>query len=87
MPSEQTSNEVFKSATQFEMDALNDNFQSAALQNEYKTRFIPKINELDENLPGLPSQRRIIQWIFDESRKVGEIKRFDLSFGGYVVVD
>ena len=86
VPSEQTSNEVFKSATQFEMDALNDNFQSAALQNEYKTRFIPKINELDENLPGLPSQRRIIQWIFDESRKVGEIKRFDLSFGGYVVV-
>ena len=31
-------------------------------------------------------QRRIVQWIFDESRKIGEIKRFDLSFGGYVVV-
>tara|TARA_B100000575_G_scaffold34513_1_gene23261 strand:- start:19485 stop:21596 length:2112 start_codon:yes stop_codon:yes gene_type:complete len=86
VPSEQTSNEVFKNATEFEMNALNDNFQIAARESEYKVRFIPKINELDENLPGLPSQRRIIQWIFDETRKVGEIKRFDLSFGGYVVV-
>ena len=86
VPSEQTSNEVFKNATQFEMNALNDNFQNAAREGEHKVRYIQKINELDENLPGLPSQRRIIQWIFDETRKVGEIKRFDLSFGGYVVV-
>ena len=28
----------------------------------------------------------IVQWVFDDSRNVGEIKRFDLSFGGYVVV-
>ena len=86
VPSEQTSNEVFKNATQFEMNALNDNFQSAAQESDYNVRFIPKINKLDENLPGLPSQRRIIQWVFDDSRKIGEIKRFDLSFGGYVVV-
>jgi peptidyl-prolyl cis-trans isomerase D len=86
VPSEQTSNEVFKNATQFEMNALNDNFQSAAQESGYNVRFIPKINKLDENLPGLPSQRRIIQWVFDDSRQIGEIKRFDLSFGGYVVV-
>tara|TARA_A200000113_G_C8870229_1_gene356317 strand:+ start:684 stop:2738 length:2055 start_codon:yes stop_codon:yes gene_type:complete len=86
VPSEQTSNEVFKNATQFEMNALNDNFQSAAQESDYNVRFIPKINKLDENLPGLPSQRRIIQWVFDDSRQIGQIKRFDLSFGGYVVV-
>ena len=86
VPSEETSNEVFKNATQFEMNALNDNFQIAARESDYKVRFVPKINELDENLPGLPSQRRIIQWIFDETREIGEIKRFDLSFGGYVIV-
>jgi peptidyl-prolyl cis-trans isomerase D len=86
VPSEQTSNEVFKNATQFEMNALNDNFQSAAQESGYNVRFIPKINKLDENLPGLPSQRRIIQWVFDDSRQIGEIKRFDLSFGGYVIV-
>ena len=82
IPSDQTSNEVFKNATQFEMNSLKNGFQSAALEKNYKVRFVPNINKLDENLPGLPSQRRIVQWIFDESRKIGEIKRFDLSFGG-----
>ncbi len=86
VPSEKTSNEVFKNATQFEMNSLNDNFQNAAQESNYNVRFVPNINRLDENLPGLPSQRRVIQWIFDDSREVGEIKKFDLSFGGYVVV-
>tara|TARA_X000000950_G_C13920770_1_gene663252 strand:+ start:5550 stop:7661 length:2112 start_codon:yes stop_codon:yes gene_type:complete len=86
VPSEKTSNEVFKNATQFEMNSLNDNFQEAARESNYNVRFVPNINKLDENLPGLPSQRRVIQWIFDESREIGEIKKFDLSFGGYVVV-
>ena len=86
VPSETTSNEVFKNATQFEMNSLNGDFQSAALEKDYNVRFISNINRLDENLPGLPSQRRIVQWVFDDSRIVGEIKRFDLSFGGYVVV-
>ena len=86
VPSEKTSNEIFKNATQFEMNSLNDNFQNAARESDYNVRFVPNVNKLDENLPGLPSQRRVIQWIFDDSREVGEIKRFDLSFGGYVVV-
>ena len=87
VPSEKTSNEVFKNATQFEMNSLNDNFQNSAREGNHKVRFVPNINKLDENLPGLPSsQRRVIQWIFDDSREVGEIKKFDLSFGGYVVV-
>ena len=86
VPSEQTSNEVFKNATKFEMNSLNNDFKSAAQESGYNVRTVKNINKLDENLPGLPSQRRIIQWIFDDNREVGEIKRFDLSFGGYVVV-
>ena len=86
VPSEQTSNEVFKNATKFEMNSLNNDFKSAAQESGYNVRTVKNINKLDENLPGLPSQRRIIQWVFDDNREVGEIKRFDLSFGGYVVV-
>ena len=86
VPSEQTSNEVFKNATQFEMNSLNNNFETAAQKSGYKIRLVPNINKLDENLPGLPSQRRIVQWAFDDTRELGEIKRFDLSFGGYVIV-
>ena len=84
VPSEQTSNEVFKNATQFEMNSLNNNFETAAQKSGYKIRLVSNINKLDENLPGLPSQRRIVQWAFDDTRELGEIKRFDLSFGGYV---
>ena len=86
VPSEETSNEVFKNATKFEMNSLNNDFKSAAQESGYNVRTVKNINKLDENLPGLPSQRRIIQWVFDDNREVGEIKRFDLSFGGYVVV-
>ena len=86
VPSEQTSNEVFKNATQFEMNSLNNNFETAAQKSGYKIRLVSNINKLDDNLPGLPSQRRIVQWAFDDTRELGEIKRFDLSFGGYVVV-
>ena len=86
VPSEETSNEVFKNATKFEMNSLNNDFKSAAQGSGYNVRTVKNINKLDENLPGLPSQRRIIQWVFDDNREVGEIKRFDLSFGGYVVV-
>ena len=86
IPSDKTSNEVFKNATQFEMNALDKGFKDTAQEGNYKVRYVPNINKLDENLPGLPSQRRIVQWIFDDSREIGEIKRFDLSFGGYVVV-
>ena len=85
IPSEKTSNEVFKNATQFEMNALDKRFKDTA-QEEIIKLGMSNINKLDENLPGLPSQRRIVQWIFDDSREIGEIKRFDLSFGGYVVV-
>ncbi len=86
IPSEQTTNEVFKKATQFEMNSLDDNFENAAKENNLKIRFVSNVNRLDENLPGLPSQRKIVQWIFEESRKVGDIQRFDLSFGGYIVL-
>ena len=86
VPSDKTSNQVFKNATQFEMNSLDNGFKDTAEEGNYKVRYVPNINKLDENLPGLPSQRRIVQWIFDDSREIGEIKRFDLSFGGYVVV-
>ncbi len=40
---------------------------------------------MDENLPGLGAQRRIVQWAFAEDTKLGDIKRFDIN-NGYAVV-
>ena len=41
---------------------------------------------MEENLPGLPRQRNIVRWAFEKDTKIGEIRRFSLSQGGYAVV-
>ena len=87
VPSDKTSNEVFRKATQFEMESKNDkDFAKIALNNNYKIRTVSQISELEENLPGLPKQRNIVRWTFEEDSSVGDVKRFTLNSGGYVVV-
>ena len=87
VPSDKTSNEVFRKATQFEMESKNDkDFAKIAQNNNYKIRTVSQISELEENLPGLPKQRNIVRWTFEEDSSIGDVKRFTLNSGGYVVV-
>ena len=86
IPSDQTSNRIFKDATQFEMDAGKGEFAAVAEASNFNVRTVNQVAQLDENLPGLPEQRNIVQWAFNEDTKAGEIKRFNLSYGGYAVV-
>jgi peptidyl-prolyl cis-trans isomerase D len=84
----QTANEVFRSATKFEMESndLND-FIAVAEKNNYEVRPVKQVTELEENMPGLFNQRQIVRWAFDDDTKVGDIKRFSLTAGGgYAVV-
>jgi peptidyl-prolyl cis-trans isomerase D len=87
VPSEKTSNEVFRSATQFEMDSNEaGDFTAIAEKSKYDVRPVKQITSLEENLPGLFQQRNIVRWTFDADTKVGDIRRFSVSSGGYVVV-
>ena len=43
------------------------------------------MNLLDENLPELPSQRNLVQWLFNDETELDDIKRFSMTSGGYVV--
>ena len=86
IPSDDTSNKIFKGATQFEMDAAKGDFAALAAESNYALRSVDNVAELDENLPGLPEQRSIVQWAFSDDTKEGEIKRFNLSYGGYAIV-
>jgi len=87
VPSDATSNEVFREATQFEMDSNEKkDFIGIAENNNYSVRPVKQIGELEENLPGLPQQRAIVRWAFEDDTDVGAIRRFSLSQGGYVVV-
>lgn len=87
-PSEETINTLFTDATKFEMattDAEAEQFADIAKETEYTVRPVNKIKEMDENLPGLSSQRAMVQWAFNDDTEVGDIKRFDLA-EGYAVV-
>ena len=86
VPSDKTSNEVFRKATQFEIDCNNTNFIELAEKNNYEVRPVKQIGVLEENLPGLPNQRSIVRWSFEDDTKVGDIRRFNLDGRGYAVV-
>ena len=86
VPSEKTSNRVFREATQFEMDAGKEDFSVVAERDSYTLRNVDNVYALDENLPGLPQQRSIVQWAFSDDTAVDDIKRFSLSYGGYAIV-
>ncbi|MEM8926934.1 MAG: SurA N-terminal domain-containing protein [Bacteroidota bacterium] len=87
-PSEETVNMLFTDATKLEMavtDAEPEAFTDIAKEGSFTVRPVNKIKEMDENLPGLNSQRTIVQWAFNEDTNVGDIKRFDLT-NGYAIV-
>lgn len=86
VPSEKTANRIFREATQFEMDAAKGNFRTLAEEKKLNVRNVASLGALDENLPGLPEQRNIVQWAFSNDTKEGDIKRFNLSYGGYAIV-
>jgi peptidyl-prolyl cis-trans isomerase D len=86
VPSEETSNSVFQKTTEFEMESNNLKvLDTVAQRYDYQVRFVQQVNLLDENLPALPRQRNLVQWLFDEDTQVGDVKRFSISSGGYVV--
>jgi peptidyl-prolyl cis-trans isomerase D len=86
VPSDKTANEIFRKATQFEMDSNELGFIEVAEQNNYDVRPVKQITTLEENLPGLFQQRAIVKWAFEEDTAVGDVQRFSISGGGYVVV-
>ncbi|MBD1262285.1 peptidylprolyl isomerase [Maribacter polysiphoniae] len=85
-PSESTINNLFQDATKFEMDAIagDKSYADLAKENDYQVRPVNKIKVMDESLPGLGSQRSIVQWAFKEDTEVGDIKRFSVN-NGYVI--
>ena len=87
IPSDRTSDSIFNIASKFEIDlgkSLDINKTSSDLDFEVKS--LNSIGELDHDLPNMENQRRLVQWLFNEDSNVGDYKRFDLSQGGFVIV-
>src|SRR5690606_21119588 len=57
---------------------------AVASRNNYIVRPVNGIKELDDNIPGIGSQRAMVRWAFNEA-KIGEVKRFSIP-NGYAIV-
>lgn len=84
-PSEATLNQTFTDATRFESNALNADFVEAAKESELDVLPVNRVGELEENIPGIGTNREIVKWAFEKSTDVGAIKRFNVS-NGYAIV-
>jgi peptidyl-prolyl cis-trans isomerase D len=84
-PSTETIDTVFTEASKFELAVQDAYFQDIAKENKYAVKPVNGIKILDEQIPGLGSQRGIVKWAFEGETKVGDFKRFTIPGGGYVV--
>ena len=84
-PSEETMSILFNEATQFERQANEGDFVDAANALNLDVRPVNKIEELQENIPGIGANRAIVSWAFEEGVESGAIKRFSVG-GDYAIV-
>lgn len=80
-PSEATISKVFRDAASFENAVAKGNFEEIAKESNYTVRPVNSIKVLDENIPGLNSQRPIVRWAFEEDAEVGDVKKFAITDG------
>jgi peptidylprolyl isomerase/peptidyl-prolyl cis-trans isomerase D len=83
-PSEKTLNELYRSASKFELAAKDGDFLEQADEFDKTVKPVNGINKLDETIPGAGRQRSVVKWAFENGSKVGEIKSFDTG-SGYIV--
>ena len=83
IPSNESSNDNYRKASQAEFDANNNlalNYSDANLViNEFES-----FENFDEGLPSINNSRQVIKWIYEKGSRVGDVKRFDLT-DGYIV--
>ena len=83
-PSEKTINDIYSKSTQFVIDAREKGLAAAAKDMNLTVKPVNKMNELDENIPGVGKQRSIVRWAFEEDTDKGTVKSFDMP-NGYVI--
>ena len=87
IPSDRTSDSIFNIASKFEIDlGKSIDINKTASDLDFEVKSLNSIGELDHDLPNMENQRRLVQWLFNEDSSIGDYKRFDLSQGGFVIL-
>ena len=86
IPSDKTSDSIFNITSKFEIElSSSGNISDLAEKNKIEFKTQNNIKRLDHDLPGLPNQRRLVQWLFNDDTSINDYQRFDVSNGGYVI--
>ncbi|WP_179333493.1 SurA N-terminal domain-containing protein [Winogradskyella costae] len=83
-PSDQTLQDVFNVMSKFEIAAKDGDFNALAKERDLTVKPI-SFEALDENIPGLGSQREVVRWAFNEDTDAGDFKNFPISNFGFIV--
>jgi peptidyl-prolyl cis-trans isomerase D len=78
VPSNESSNQNYRLASRIEFDAKTN---LSLDQNNYSVENYETLNPYDSGIPDISDSGSVIKWIYDESTKVDEIKRFTLTEG------
>lgn len=84
--SETTTDKVYNTAVNVEMEANQKDF--AAVAKTHGLNIIPgiKLTALEENVGGVQNQRQIVKWIFDKKTDAGDVKRYEVPNVGNVII-
>jgi len=83
IPSNESSNENYRKASQAEFDANNDLALNYSDSNMVINTF-ESFKNFDEGLPGINNSRQVVKWLYENNSRVGQVKRFTLN-DGYII--
>ncbi|MFD1062149.1 SurA N-terminal domain-containing protein [Winogradskyella litorisediminis] len=84
-PSEKTIDDVFNAKQKFEIAVESGDFTALAEERNLAVKPVT-FKELDENIPGVGSQRQVVRWAFNDDTEVGDYKSFPVAGLGFIVV-
>ena len=83
IPSNESSNNNYRKASQAEFDANNDLPLNSSDSSLFVDSF-ESFENFDSGLPGIINSRQVIKWLYEDQTREGNVKRFSLT-EGYLV--
>ena len=83
VPSNESSNQNYRTASQIEFDAKNNLILDP---NENYVDNYESLDPFDSQIPGISDSRSVIKWLYEKSTKVNDVKRFNLTEGYLIAI-
>ena len=80
VPSNESSNNNYRKASQAEYDANNDLALNFSNQDIFIDSYF-STDEFDSGIPGYDNTRQVVKWLYEKNSKVGDVRRFNLNTG------